>query len=243
MSKRRDERIRALVEALAARRVLRLREAAALVGASEMTVRRDIEGAPDRFAYFGGHIFPTDSLGGGASYQLEQEADSHAAAKALACGHATELIKADTTVFIDCGTTLVHMAEAIPNDLPLTVICYSLNVAQRLAHMPRVRLIMLGGTYYPASASFSAEGGEPLKHFGIDQAFISAGGVDLKRGASCSHLHEVPVKKMAMQCALESHLIVDSSKLGRVRPMVFASLESFRMVITELGPAAPAALA
>jgi len=51
------------------------------------------------------------------------------------------------------------------------------------------------------------------------------------------------VKKMAMQCALESHLIVDSSKLGRVRPMVFASLESFRMVITELGPTAPAALA
>lgn len=228
------ERTEALAGALARRGVLRLRDAASLLGVSEMTVRRDVGAHPELFTYLGGHIVSASDVAGG--YDLDREIDSHAAAKIAACGHALRLIAPDDTIFIDCGSTLVHLAEAIPADLPVTIICYSLNVAERLAAKAKVRLILLGGLFHPGSASFSGEDGlAALARFGINKAFISAGGVDAERGVSCSNFHEVPTKQKAIAGALESHLVVDSSKLGKVKPAVFAPLASFRSILTEQG--------
>jgi DeoR family deoxyribose operon repressor len=234
MSIRKTERANALADALAQRGVLHIRDAAALLGVSEMTVRRDVSSTPDRFAYLGGHIVSADDIAGG--YELGREADSHAGAKSRACAHALKLIAPDDTVFIDCGSTLDHLAQQIPAELTLTVICYSLNVAERLAQKPNLRMIMLGGLYHPSSATFSSgEWLEPLGRFGINKAFISAGGIDVARGASCSHFHEVPIKQKAIASALESHLVIDSSKFGTVKPAYFARLTDFRSVITEAG--------
>jgi DeoR family deoxyribose operon repressor len=239
MSTRKTERANALADALARRGVLHLRDAAALLGVSEMTVRRDVSTMPDRFTYLGGHIVSADDIAGG--YELGREADSHANAKFRACAHALKLIAPDDTVFIDCGSTLDHLAQQIPADLTITVICYSLNVAQRLAEKPHIRMIMLGGIYHPASATFSSgDWLEPLGRFGINKAFISAGGVDVERGASCSHFHEVPIKQKAIASALESYLVVDGSKFGTVKPAYFARLSDFRAIITEAGAKEPA---
>ena len=234
MAAQKRERTDALAGALARRGVLKLRDAAALLGVSEMTVRRDVAAHPELFTYLGGHIVNANDVAGG--YELDREVDSHAAAKIVACDHALRLVAPDDTIFIDCGSTLVRLAEAIPSDLPLTIICHSLNVADRLAAKPNVRLILLGGLFHPGSASFSGdEGLVALGRIGINKAFISAGGVDPERGVSCSNFHEVPAKQKAIAGAMESHLVVDSSKLGKVKPAVFASLDSFRSVVTEQG--------
>lgn len=240
MSNRKLGRIEALSDAIARKGVLHLREAASLLGVSEMTVRRDVGANPARFAYLGGHIVHAEDIGG--AYQLERAADSHAQAKMAACRHALQLVAPEDTLFIDCGSTLVHLAQQIPADLPLTVICYSLNVAQCLAAKPAVRLILLGGLYHPASATFaSSDGLQPLERMGINKAFISAGGVDGKRGASCSHFHEVPVKQKAIAVASECHLVVDSAKFGVIKPAVFARLGDFRSIVTERGIASASA--
>lgn len=237
MPARKLQRITLLADALAQRGVIHLRDAAALLNVSEMTVRRDISTHPERFAYLGGHIVNADDVCG--EYELGREADSHAKAKLRACLHAVKLIMPDDTVFIDCGSTLEHLAQQIPADLNITVICYSLNVAERLAHKPHLRLIMLGGLYHAPSATFSSgEWLESLGRFGINKAFISAGGVDVNRGASCSHFHEVPIKQKAIATALESHLVIDSTKFTLVKPAYFAKLADFKTIITEAGMSA-----
>lgn len=240
MSNRRVDRLNALSSALVHRGVLRLREAAAILDVSEMTVRRDVASSPDRFAYLGGHIVSATDIGTSTAYSLDREIDSHAKAKAAACASAVGLLREDDTVFIDCGSTLIHLADRIPRDIGVTAICYSLNVAEILAKKPNVRLIMLGGVYHAASASFSgADSLDALGRLGINKAFISAGGVDLERGVSCSNFYEVPIKQKAMQGAIERHLVVDSSKFGVVRPAFFAKLDQFSSIITEAGKKAP----
>ena len=232
----RIERLDALANALAQRGVLRLREAAALLGVSEMTVRRDVAASSDRFAYLGGHIVSASDIAVSSGYVLDREADSHARAKAAACAAAARLIGDDETIFVDCGTTLIHLAARIPDDVRVTAICYSLNTAEVLSRKPNVTMILIGGVYHPASASFaSVDGLEALGRLGINKAFISAGGVDGERGVSCSHFHEVPIKQKAITGATERHLVVDSSKLGKVRPAYFATLDTFDTVITENG--------
>jgi DeoR family transcriptional regulator, deoxyribose operon repressor len=236
MSASGDERMDRLAREIAARGVMRLREAAALLGVSEMTVRRDLVGARDRLTYLGGHIVAQGDAGPPAPYLFDREADSRAGAKRTACTHAARLITPDSTIFIDCGTTLAHLADQLPSGFALTVLCYSLNVAERIAHRADIRLILLGGLYHPESASFAGDAGAPLNRFGINTAFISAGGVDPARGVSCSHLHEVPIKQQAMQNASARYLVVDGSKMGRIRPALFAAMADFDGVITEDGP-------
>ena len=236
MSSRREERLNALAGALAQRGVVRLREAAAMLGVSEMTVRRDVAAGTDRFAYLGGHIVSAGDIGPASGYLLDREMDSHARAKSAACAAAARLIGDDETIFIDCGSTLIHLAEQLPDERRVTAICYSLNIAEVLARKPGVRMILIGGVYHPASASFaSVDGLDALGRIGINKAFISAGGVDAERGVSCSQFHEVPVKQKAMAGALERHLVVDSSKLGRIRPAYFATLDAYDSLITEAG--------
>jgi Transcriptional regulators of sugar metabolism len=238
MAPRKGERIDELTRTLARRGVVHLREAAALLGVSEMTIRRDVGANPDRFAYLGGHIVAAADVAGDASYVIDREADSHAAAKLAACRNALALIRPDDTIFIDCGTTLVHLAALLPEDLPVTVVTYALNVANRLAEKPNARMILLGGVYNPSSASFSGEDAvESLGRYGITKAFVSAGGVDAERGVSCSHLHEVPFKQKAIAGALESYLVVDDSKFGKIRPVYFAKVGDFRAIVSESGAA------
>ncbi|MCA1367071.1 DeoR family transcriptional regulator [Bradyrhizobium sp. BRP14] len=242
MANRKSTRITALADALSARRVLHLKEAAALLGVSEMTIRRDVADNPGLFGYLGGHIVPAAEIEGDAPYELGRAADSHAAAKREACVHAAKHIRPDETIFIDCGTTLEYLVDLIPENYSITAVCYSLNAAERLTHKPNVRIVMLGGVYHPSSASFSGGSGlDTLDQLGINVAFLSAAGVDPARGATCVHFHEVPVKQKAISRARESYLVVDKSKIGRLKPAFFAPLSDFRSVITEEGEAATAA--
>jgi DeoR family deoxyribose operon repressor len=201
-----------------------------------MTIRRDIAANPGRFAFLGGHIVPGGDMDADAPYELAKAADTHATAKKRACEHARKYLKPDETIFIDCGTTLPHLIDFIPGDIKMTAVCYAMNIAERLTRKPNVDLILLGGLYYPASASFSGDAGlETLNQLGINVAFISAAGVDPERGATCAHFHEAPVKRQAIAQAQKKLLVVDNSKIGRLKPAFFAETDVFDAIITEDG--------
>jgi len=236
MTVRKAKRIATLVSALAERRVMHLRQAAELLDVSEMTVRRDIADHPDQFVYLGGHIMSPARVEGNTRYEISTAADSHAVAKRDACVHAAGHIRPDETIFIDCGTTLLHLIELIPDSYRITAICYALNVAERLTRKQNVTMVMLGGLYHPSSASFASSGDlDMLAGFGINVAFLSAAGVDAQRGATCAHFHEAQVKQKAISLARESYLVVDSSKIGKLQRAFFAPMSAFKAIITEHG--------
>ena len=213
---------------------LHLREAAELLGVSEMTVRRDVAARSDLITYLGGHLLAADGMNGAARYALRDEEKSHTAAKIAVCIRAVDLIKGGDTIFIDCGSTTPHLAARIARGVRATVICYSLNVAEILSHSADLRVILLGGLWHPASASFSSdENLELIRKIGINKAFISAAGVDVLRGVSCVQFHEVAVKQAAIARSVEKYLVVDSSKFGQVKPAFFAATAEFDGVVTD----------
>jgi len=230
----RDERLERLAAMVAKQGVLKLRAVANDLGVSEMTVRRDVMESGGRFACLGGHVIGAQNDVAGGDYVLEEQNDHHAAAKIAACAKAAKLIEEDDTIFIDCGTTTPHLASLIPHDLRLTAVCYSLNIAEILSRRQNTRLIVLGGLFHPAAASFSGEAAlDELKRININKAFISAGGVDEIRGVTCSHFHEVPVKQAAIGRAVEAHLVVDASKFGKVRAAHFAETAAFTSIVSD----------
>ncbi|MDZ4310875.1 MAG: DeoR/GlpR family DNA-binding transcription regulator [Cypionkella sp.] len=231
-----DRRVMALSLALAERKVIHLKEAAALMQVSEMTVRRDVAENPDLFGTLGAHIISAGRSELEAPYAVTRAAESHSAAKRQASIHALRYLQPDETVFMDCGSTLIHLVDLIPADTRLTVVCYAFNTAERLIAKENITLILLGGVYHPASASFAgASGADTLNALGINVAFLSASGIDQQRGVSCEQFHEVPIKRKAMQMAQRRYLVGDSTKIGRVRPAQFADVGDFDAIITEAG--------
>lgn len=240
MTTRKDRRIRQLSTAIAAARGLHIKDAADLLGVSEMTVRRDIRDHPGLFAYFGGHIVPAGDFGSAAPYELAQAAARAETEKHAACQHCLALLRDGDTIFVDCGTTLPHLIDQIPGDLSLQVICYAFNIADRVTRRPNLSLILLGGVYHPASASFAALPSDPMLHdLSIDIAFLSAAGLDARAGATCISFHEAQRKRAAMARAQRRVLVIDSGKLGRAFPARFAAMGDFDTIITESGPVSP----
>lgn len=210
-----------------------LRDAARALGVSEMTVRRDLA-ATELLTCLGGYVAPTNATGAVAGYALALAEKTHMAGKRAAAEAAARRVQPGETIFIDCGTTMPFLAAALPHDMPLTIVCFALNIAAIICKRPKTRMILLGGLYHESSASFwSREGEAALGRLGINRAFISAGGIHFEHGISCSGFHEVPLKQIAMSRAEENCLVADATKFDQIKPACFAELASFDRLITD----------
>ena len=126
------------------------------------------------------------------------------------------------------------MIEHLPITGRLTVVTYAMNIAARVANRSNTSLILLGGLFHASSQTFSGEEAlRSLERLGINKAFISAGGVHAQHGVTCSNFHEVPIKQAVLARAAEAHLVVDSSKLDKIKPAYFARRDQFARLITE----------
>ena len=109
-----------------------------------------------------------------------------------------------------------------------------MNIAAAVARMPRAQLFLLGGLYHSASETFLSEAAlRGLDGLGIGKAFISAGGVHLRRGVTCSNFNEVAVKRAVLARAERAWLVVDGSKLGQVRTARFADVGQFEAILSD----------
>lgn len=213
---------------------LRLAEAAALCGVSEMTIRRDLSGSDGSLVLIGGHLMLASDPRHAPAYDLAVQRDRNAEAKRRLCERALATLEEGDTLFIDCGTTLTPLAASLPDDMSLTVVTYALNIAEAVSKRPGVRLWLLGGAYHASSRSFSSDQmAEEIRGFGLNKAFLTAAGVDERQGLSCFHFHEVAPKQAAIATAQRRLLVVDASKRGLVRPARFAGLGEVDEMITE----------
>lgn len=235
MGSKADQRVARLLSKVQGGGLLALCDAASLVAVSEMTVRRDIAGSQGRLAILGGHVI---SIGEpDRPYALDHEQDTHRAAKIAACERALAMIEPDDTIFIDSGTTTIHLASRLPTDFNLTVVCFAMNVATVLARMPSIRWILTGGEFQNATTSFAgAHGPAMLRDVRLNKAFVSAGGVHSKLGVSCANFSEVGMKRAAIDNAASNILVVDTSKIDKVKPAYFASCAEFDVIVSERGP-------
>lgn len=235
METRRDERINKLAQALKGTDKIHLKEAAQLLGVSEMTIRRDLNEGPGAVVLLGGYIV-SDPMRRQNHYFVSDQQGQHVEQKRLLGQHASSLINANETVYFDCGTTIPWVIDAIDPDLPFTAVCCAMNTFLALKEK-NARVILCGGEFHADNAIFT-----PLGQLSVmdslcpDKAFISAAGIDVQQGASCYNLNELPMKLLALQRARQKLLVADSSKYGKVLPARIADLSAFNGLISDAAP-------
>lgn len=235
METRRDDRIDQLLAALKRSDKLHLKEAATLLGVSEMTIRRDLSTNSAPVVLLGGYIVLEPRSA--SHYLLSDQKNRLVEEKRRAAKLAAGLLQPHQMVFFDCGTTMPWVIDAIPHDLPFTGVCYSLNTFLALQEKPLCRAILSGGEFHASNAVFKPLNfNETLSNLRPDIAFYSAAGVHAQQGATCFNLEELPVKHWAMSSAQYHVLVVDHSKFGKVRPASMGPLNRFNMIISDCRP-------
>ena len=231
----RAARIKAMRKLCASGAIFHISEAARKLGTSEVTIRRDLADRANGVVCLGGYLMLAQE--NGEHYSLSRAQGTNTQAKIEVARKAGELIKREDTIFIDCGSTLPHLAACIRSNAGITVVTQALNVAEAVARMEGVNLLLLAGTYHPSSGSFSSETAlQMLKKVNITKGFFSAAGIHEKEGVTCFHFHEVAVKRAAMARSQQRFLVADASKWGKLRPATFAQLDEFDLWIGKPDP-------
>ncbi|QCR35804.1 DNA-binding transcriptional repressor DeoR [Nissabacter sp. SGAir0207] len=237
METRREERIQRLVQALKRSDKIHLKEAAALLGVSEMTIRRDLSAQPSSVVLLGGYVVIDPKASSVTSYFVSDQQGKQVEEKRHVGRLAAQCIAADDTVFFDCGTTIPYIIDAIDEALPFTAVCYSLNTFLALQDKPLCKVVLCGGEFRPDSYIFTPLAGRNLmENICPTKAFISAAGIHLEQGVSCYNFEEIEMKHRALAGAGQRILVVDHTKFGKVKPARVGDLTLFDTVITNRPP-------
>lgn len=237
MKSRRNARITRLIQALKKNDKIHLKDAALLLGVSEMTIRRDLSDNAGPVVLLGGYIVIEPRVSATNHYLLNDQQTLKMAEKRHAAKLAVQYIRAHQTVFFDCGTTMPYLIEALDDNLPFTGLCYSLNTFLALQKKPLCRVILSGGEFHASNAIFKPINfQECLNNLCPDIAFFSAAGIHLRQGVTCFNLDELPVKHWALTMAQQRLLVVDDSKFNQVRAACMGPLTAFDTVITNKRP-------
>jgi DeoR family deoxyribose operon repressor len=231
---KKSERIKLIQQALQDQKAIHLREMAALLDVSEMTLRRDLGRYPDRFHLLGGPITlafdPTEA----ADYKVTEQGTRHVEEKRRIGKLAAAFIKPGDTVFFDCGTTLPFVVDFIPDDLEFTAVCNSLNVLLKLQQKPNCSIVLCGGTFHRKNQVFEhRDESSILDNVRLTWAFVSAAGVSETLGVTCFNFNEVDVKQKVLRQARHCMLLADHTKFDAVKTAHFATLEQFHVVVSD----------
>lgn len=169
-------------------------------------------------------------------YLLTQAENIHVREKEDIASAAVSIIEPGDILILDAGSTTALLASMIPKNIPLKIICFSLNVFMQCRGRTGSDVILAGGLYHETSRVFeSPENVELIKRYRATKAFISASGIREDLGVTCSNTFEITMKQAALRSSLNKILISDSSKFGKITSCFFAGLDEFDTVITDRG--------
>jgi DeoR family deoxyribose operon repressor len=218
---------------------LSVRDLAATLDVSDMTVRRDLDALESQGIVrrtHGGAVLLDPSANLGDPYILGEQSTKNTLEKNLIGIKAASLIQPHETIFLDSGTTTPFISKHLDPDLPLTVLCYTITNALEFYPRQNANLILLGGFFHRDSNIFhSAENQALISKTRADKAFISTGGLDPKLGLTTYFYYEAEIKREMIRSARQIILVTDSTKLGKISITHFASLDEINIIITDDG--------
>ena len=202
---------------------------------SAATVRRDLE----RLEGLG---LVTRTRGGarlaqtsGAEIAFQAREHQEVAYKRAIATSAYKLLRPNSNVLLDAGTTVLQLARLIRRKpMPLTVITNSIPVTQELLGIAQVKLFVLGGQLRSENlSSVGVYAEDALRRFWAEQLFLGSNAVHLEHGLSSHDPLEASINAVMLERSETRILLSDSSKFGARAMHCVAPLRSLHRIITD----------
>lgn len=205
---------------------------------SSMTLRRDIEYFEKRgeaIKVRGGARsmkFITTSMEDAFNLRLH----TNSSAKERVARKALSYLETGRSIFLDSGTTVLRLAENIPNER-ISVTTTGLNVALELMKKELPIINMVGGMVNRDNITVTGvQSINFLENINIDVAFIVPSGISGKDGLTCGNFSDCELKRLVVQKARKVIVLMDASKLNKCLPYTFAAFEEADVIITDAEP-------
>jgi len=225
-----------ILQELSQNRQVSITELAALLGVSEMTVRRDL----DRLEKLGhvqrthGGVLPAERMAFEFDFALKRQARQKE--KQAIARRAMELVHPGQRLILDTGTTTLELAFLLKDFQDLTVITPSLAVASVLQFSPGIQTVLLGGVIRRGSADLTGSLAENnLMMFAADLAFQGADGIGSDGAMYSDDLRIAKVDQIIRKRADRCFVLADSSKIGKTALTVNGYVHQVDGLITDEG--------
>jgi len=233
-----NQRIKEIINILKVKNVLNIKELTDKLNVSEMTIRRDLNLlSQDNIVKLipGGAILKSpnpETLE--EKYLITHEGTRRIREKMRIGQKAASMIEPYDTIIIDVGSTTEYLAKFMREEIPVTILCFALNILVEIYRKKNYNLVFAGGYFHENTLMFeSHEGISLIRRTRADKAFISAAGVHRELGVTCANPYEIETKKAVLSSSKTRILLIDSSKFGKTRIAYFADLNEFDMIITD----------
>ncbi|MGY1503023.1 DeoR/GlpR family DNA-binding transcription regulator [Streptomyces sp. QTS52] len=235
-----DARWKSLLELLVERDRLEVEEAAAELGVSAATIRRDFDQLAEQQMLVrtrGGAVVH------GVSYELplRYKTARRASEKQRIARAVAGLVTPGEAVGLTGGTTTTEVARALAvrGDLTagspaLTIVTNALNVANELAVRPQFKIVVTGGVARPQSYELVgplADG--VLGQITVDLAVLGVVAFDVRHGAAANDEAEAAINRLLCERAERVVVAADSSKLGRRAFARICAVEAVDTLVTD----------
>lgn len=229
----RDGRIKQIEDLVIRRETVTMEELRRTFGVSMNTIRADVAKLVESGA--------VEKVYGGVRAVRRQEVplfthrtELHTQEKKRIARYAQRLIHDGDILYIDAGTTTMHLIDFLDPAKRVTIITGSLYVMGRAYAKPHVDLIVLPGGMNRRTNSV-ADGGtlEFLARYRCGKAFMGASGVSPDGRLNVSTYMEYELKKLAVEQSQTAYLLLDGSKFGGSSLLSYGSLGDMEEVITD----------
>ena len=202
---------------------------------SQMTLRRDLfalekEGKIIRVR--GGAMSVQDAQKI-SNVPYTKKSATHTDEKIQIAQKTARLIDEGVSFYLDAGTTAMYLAKEMP-DLRYNVFTNGLAVATELAKKKNVSIHLLGGVLIKENLSTASSlASVYFTDTNFEVAVLSAAAFTPESGFSCSTQMEADLCKFICRKAKAVYMMLDSSKIGKIKPYTFARLEDINVLITD----------
>jgi DeoR/GlpR family transcriptional regulator of sugar metabolism len=207
------------------------------LGVSQMTIRRDLQEL-DAHGFVrrthGGALVPERSRDLMEPPVLERIHENAEAKRAL--GRATaDLIAEGEAVFLGSGTTtLAVAAELAARPKQLTVITNALPIANALASVPEITLVVVGGFLRRSELSLVGHLAEAaVGGIRVDRVIMGMRGIHPEKGLTSDYLQELKTDQAILGMGGSVVIVADHTKFGHIATSRTAPVEAASLIITD----------
>lgn len=147
---------------------------------------------------------------------------------------AAQLVSDDDIIYIDSGTTTMHMVPYLANRKNLTIITSNVYVINEAFQYPQIEVIATGGNFYrPSNAFTGVSVTEFLAKYNIAKCFFASTGFSIGSGITNTTPLEGDIKTYLSQNSKTKILLADSTKVDKISLITYAPLESMDYIVCD----------
>ncbi len=176
----------------------------------------------------------------GYDYSYRVSASHKSQEKTLIANAAVDVVTSDESLFLDSGTTVLKLAEALSVKIQMgalgniVVVTNSLTNIETLAKWCKV--ILIGGEVrLPRRDVCGTIAEKVLMMFHVDKAFFGADAISLERGFMATDERTSKMNEIVLEQADNAYVLTDSGKFNKTSFISYASLDAVDAIFTDDG--------